>query len=114
MRDEPGLLVLWVTQDREAALDMALMYAKDSKTHGWWDRVRLLVWGPSAKVLSCDLDLQAGLQACLDAGVEAVACRACAERYEVVRQLSRLGIEVVYTGEMLTNALKDGWKVVSV
>jgi len=114
MQGEPGLLLLWVTRDREAALNMALLYAKNSKIHGWWDRVHLLVWGPSAKVLACDLDLQEALAACLEAGVEAFACKACAEGYAVGGQLARLGLEVKYAGEALTEYLKAGWKVLAI
>jgi len=109
-----GLVILWITRDREAALNMALMYAKNARLKGWWERVHLLVWGPSANILSHDLDLQAEVAACAEAGVEVFACRACAERYGVADQLSRLGLEVLYTGEPLTRYLKDGWKVLSV
>lgn len=111
---ETGLVVLWITRDREAALNMALMYAKNSKLKGWWERVHLLVWGPSANILSYDRELQDEVAACLEAGVEVYACRACAERYGVVDQLTRLGAEVLYAGEPLTRYLKDGWKVISV
>ena len=112
--NEPGLVVLWVTGDREAALNMALMYAKNARLKGWWERVHLLVWGPSAKALSGDAELQAEVAACLAAGVEGLACRACAERYGVSAALEGLGLTVRYTGEPLTRYLKDGWKVVSV
>ncbi|KHK00867.1 DsrE family protein [Desulfovibrio sp. TomC] len=112
--DEIGLVVLWVTRDREAALNMALMYAKNSRLKGWWEQVHLLVWGPSAKALSEDAELQAEVAACREAGVEVLACRACADRYGVSETLEGLGITVRYTGEPLTGYLKDGWKVVSV
>ena len=112
--DEPGLVVLWVTRDREAALNMALMYAKNSRLKGWWERVHLLVWGPSADALAGDAELQAEVAACLEAGVEVLACRACAERYGVAERLEGLGVTVLYTGSVLTDYLKTGWKVVSV
>lgn len=112
--DEAGLVVLWVTRDREAALNMALMYAKNSRLKGWWERVHLLVWGPSADALAYDAELQAEVAACREAGVEVLACRACAERYGVGETLEGLGITVLYAGEPLTRYLKDGWKVVSV
>ncbi|MHC1711773.1 MAG: DsrE family protein [Solidesulfovibrio sp.] len=109
-----GLVVVWITRDREAALNMALMYAKNARLKGWWERVHLLVWGPSANVLSYDLDLQEELAACQAAGVEVFACKACAERYGVIDQLERLGLDVIYAGEPMTRYLKEGWKVLSV
>ena len=111
---ETGLVVLWISRDPEAARNMALMYAKNSRLKGWWDRVHLLVWGPSADLLAHDRELQDEVAACREAGVEAFACRACAERYGVAEKLASLGLTVLYTGESLTRYLKDGWKVVSV
>jgi len=114
MQETTGLVVLWITRDREAALTMALPYARNARLDGWWDRVRLVIWGPSANVLSCDMDLQDGVAACLEAGVEVFACRTCAESYGVADQLTRLGVEVIVAGEPLTGYLKEGWKVLSV
>ena len=110
----PGLVVLWISRDREAALNMALMYAKNSRLQGWWDRVRLLVWGPSAGLLAADPELQAEVAACAEAGVEVLACRACADRYGVAERLGELGLKVVFTGELLSRCLREDWKVVSV
>lgn len=111
---EPGLVVVWITRDREAALNMALMYAKNSRLHGWWNDVRLLVWGPSADALAHDAELAAELAACLEAGVKGYACRACADRYGLAERLEALGLSVIYTGEPLTSYLKSGWKVLTV
>jgi hypothetical protein len=111
---DAGLAILWISRDREVALNMALMYAKNAKLKGWWERVHLVVWGPSANILSYDLDLQEELADCRKAGVELFGCRACAERYDVTEQLTRLGLEVSFMGEPLTRYLKDGWKVLSV
>lgn len=112
--DPPGLVVLWTTRDREAALFMALMYAKNSRLRGWWEAVHLLVWGPAADLLSYDAELQEAVAACREAGVAVFACRACAEHYGVDAKLAALGVEVLYAGEPLTGYLKDGWKVLTV
>lgn len=107
-------MLLWATRDREAALNMVLMYAKNARLKGWWDAVHVLVWGPSANILSYDLDLQEAVAACREAGVVFFACKACAEKYGVAEQLERLGLTVTYTGEPLTAYIKDGWKVLTV
>jgi hypothetical protein len=111
---EPGLVVLWITRDREAALNMALMYAKNARLKGWWERVHLLVWGPSADILAYDQELQEAVAACREVGVEVFACRACADHYQITERLAGQGITVLYTGEPLTLYLRDGWKVLSV
>jgi len=109
-----GVVVLWISGDREAALLMALMYAKNSRLKDWWEHVRLVVWGPAAKLLSADAELQAEVGECMTAGVQVQACKACADRYGVSADLERLGIDVLYMGEPMTTYLKDGWKVLSV
>jgi hypothetical protein len=37
---------------------MVFMYLKTLRLKGWWGRVRIVVWGPSAQLLSMDLELQ--------------------------------------------------------
>jgi hypothetical protein len=53
------LVVLWTSGDREVALKMVFMYAFNSRRFKWgWKNVTLVVWGPSAKLLSEDKELQ--------------------------------------------------------
>lgn len=108
------LIILWTSRDRETALNMVFMYAKNSLLKGWWERVTLLVWGPSAQLLSEDMDLQEELSRLKEAGVRLQACRACAERYGVASQLEDLGVEVRFMGQPLSQALHEGVRVLSV
>lgn len=110
----PGLVVLWVTADKEAAMNMVLMYARNSRLKGWWEDVHLVVWGPSARLLATDADIQAEVAACREAGVEVLACLACADRYGVTESLKGLGVDVIYMGAPMTGYLKDGWNVLSI
>lgn len=77
------------------------------------DTVRLLVWGPSAKLLSEDTVLQGKLKDLKQVGVELYACKACADLYGVSDKLKQLGLTVMYTGEMLAELQKNGWYVLS-
>lgn len=111
--DGGRLAVLWTSSDREVALKMVFMYTCNSKLKGWWDDVTLIVWGPSTKLLSVDIELQNNLKKVQEAGVKVQACRACADMYEVSEKLEALDIEVIYMGEPLTGYLKNGWKVIT-
>jgi hypothetical protein len=90
------------------------MYTKNSRLKGWWGRVRLVVWGPSAQLLSVDRELQEELEDLKAAGVELQACKACADLYGVTDELRALGLEVIFMGKPLTEMLKSGWTCLTV
>ena len=108
------LVVLWTSGDREVALKMVFMYALNSKLKGWWKDVTFIVWGSSTKLISVDTELQACLFEMKEAGVKLRACLACADMYGVSDDLEKLGIEVKYMGQPLTEFLKnDNYKVIT-
>ena len=107
MAEPDTLAVLWTRGDKEFAEEMAFMYTLNAAKAGWWEHVRLIVWGPSAPLLAGDEDLRGLVKAMQSAGVETEACRACAENYGVAEDLEDLGIDVRYMGEPLTEYLKD-------
>jgi hypothetical protein len=107
------LAVLWTSGDREVALKVAFMYTLAAKTQGWFDEVQLIVWGPSSHLLSHDTELQDYVARMQEAGVEVVACRACADAFGVTGAIESLGIEVKYMGQPLTEMLKGDWKVLT-
>ncbi|WP_088185773.1 DsrE family protein [Desulfosporosinus sp. FKA] len=101
------LVVVWTNGDREVAIRMAFMYTLNSKLKEWWDEVSLIVWGPSAKLLTEDTSLQEYIGKIKDAGVDVLACKACADSYGVSEMLEKMGLDVKYTGQVLTGFLKD-------
>ncbi|WP_205848032.1 DsrE family protein [Anaerohalosphaera lusitana] len=109
-----SLAVLWTSGDPAVAEKVCFMYTHNAKKAGWFDRVVLIVWGPSAKLLSEDERLQEYVERMLADGVEVKACKACADSYGVSDRLAELGIEVKYMGRPLTRMLKaDGWEVLT-
>ena len=46
------LAVLWTSGDPDVAEKMGFMYTYNAKKQGWFDEVVLIIWGPSAKLLS--------------------------------------------------------------
>jgi hypothetical protein len=103
------LLVVWSSADREVALHNVFMYTHNAKKNGWWDEVRLLLWGPSDRLLAEDEELQARIKAMMADGVEVLACKACSDRLGVSEELEALGVNVFYVGTALTEMLKEGW-----
>lgn len=107
------LAVLWTSGDPDVAEKMAFMYTYNAKKQGWFDEVVLIVWGPSAKLLSENIMLQEYVKKMQDAGIKVEACMACAKMYGVDDELKKLGIDVKGMGVPLSNYLKDGWKTLS-
>jgi hypothetical protein len=106
-------LIVWTSGDREVAFKMVFMYTLNCKKRSWMDNVRLLIWGPSGKLLVEDPELQKYLNELKNAGVELYACKSCADLYGISDKLSALGVNVMYTGKLLADMQKDGWHVLS-
>jgi len=108
------LAVLWTSGDPFVAHKVCFMYTHNAKKAGWWNEVQLIVWGPSSKLLAEDKDLQTAVKAMMADGVVVKACKACADSYGVLDDLTVLGIEVKYMGQPLTEMLKSHqWQVLT-
>ena len=107
------LVVLWTSGDREVALKMVFMYTMNSKKKGWWEEVIFIVWGPSAKLLAEDSELQKELGVMAEHGVILEACKKCSDMYGVSDKLEELKIDVKYMGEPLTSYLKQGMSTIT-
>jgi hypothetical protein len=105
--EKKSLVVLWTSGDREVALKMVFMYTLNARLKGWWEEVILIVWGPSAKLLSQDQELKGKIREMKEAGVVLEACKACADLYGVSPALEQMGIEVKYMGVPLSDYLKE-------
>lgn len=114
MEKQDKLVMVWTSGDKEVAIKMAFMYTINSKRKSWWQEVTLVIWGPSAKLLSEDKDLQEYLAEIKAAGVKLQACKTCAEMYGVSGALENMGVEVIPMGQPLTSYLKAGASVLTV
>lgn len=115
MSGEPPqkVVLIWSSRDKEVALNLVFMYAKNARLQEWWQEVTLVIWGPSAQVITEDQDLQKELKALQEAGVEVLACKACADRYGTSAALKEMGVRVIYMGQPLTAYLKSGTPVLT-
>ena len=107
------LAVLWTSGDADVAKNVCFMYTHAAKKAKWFDEVKLIVWGPSSRLLAGDKELQQQVKQMIADGVTLQACVKCADRYGVSEQLRTLGIEVRGMGRPLTEILKSDWKVLT-
>ena len=114
-QDDPAsqLCVVWSSGDPGVAKNVCFMYTHNAKKRGWFDVVHLVVWGPSAKLLAENQELQAQIKAMQQSGVVVEACVACANNYGVADELRPLDIDVKPMGVPLSDRLKGPWKVLT-
>lgn len=108
------LYILWKSGDKETALSMVFMYTLNCKIKGWWEEVTLMVWGPSAKLLATNEELQGRVRQMMESGIHVTACISCAQMFGVVEDLRSLGIDVKPLGLPLSELLQANKKVLSV
>lgn len=114
MKDKANsLVVLWSSSDRDVAEKMVFMYSLNSKLKSWWKDVTLIIWGPAARLISEDIELQDYLEKLKDAGVVIEACIVCADMYRVSKKLITMGVDVKPMGLPLTEYLKEGKTVIT-
>lgn len=107
------LAVVWSSSDPDVAHRVCFMYTGNAKKQKWFDEVTLIVWGPSARLLAGDKDLQAKIKTMLQDGVKIQACQACTDSYGVTEQLRNMGIEVKYMGKPLTDLIQQNWHILT-
>jgi hypothetical protein len=104
------LVVVWTSGDRDVADSMVLMFVGGAPKYKFWeaDKITLLIWGPSAKLLASDEGLQKQVREIKTAGIDVLACKACSDRYGVSAKLEELGVTVRYAGKDLANFIREG------
>ena len=106
--------ILWTTDNKETALHMVCLYAHNALLKGWMDEVEVLVWGASQRLIAEDAEVRAKVEAMITDGVKVVACLKCADSLEITAPLQTCGIDVHYTGELLSSWINSGESVISV
>lgn len=108
------LLIVWSSGEKDVATKLILLYGSVMLERKYWDEATIMLWGPSAKLLSQDLELQQKVKDVQSTGVKFNACVVCTDDYQISAKIESLGIELIHTGEMLTSALKsDDIKVIT-
>ncbi len=114
MKSTEHLYILWTNSDLVTADKMVFMYARNGLEKGWWEEVTIVIWGSTAKLAGENGDIQNKLKELIAAGVHVSACKACADQLGVTQALIRLGIEVKYWGQPLTEIIKSGQPLLTI
>jgi len=107
------LLIIWSTSEIEVAKKMILLYGSVILPRNYWDEAHIMIWGPSAKLLAENVELQEMVTQVQATGVKFSCCVVCSDDYGVTEELASLGIDMTHTGEMLTESLQSNWKVLT-
>jgi hypothetical protein len=107
------LVVVWKTADLIDIHEFVIPYIHNSKTQKWWDEVEVIIWGASQKVVAFDQDIQKRIVTMQEAGIIFHACKKCADDLCVTDHLEQIGIDVIYTGKLLTQKLQSDAKVLT-
>jgi hypothetical protein len=103
------VFVILSSRDREVLLEVGFTYPFNAATHGWMDDVKIILFGPSEKLVVNDPEVQDRLKEALEAGIHVMACKWCADRMGIADELEALGMEVLYVGPVISELLKSGW-----
>ncbi len=114
MSDNNHLYILWTNGDPITSEKMVFMYGINALRHKWWEKVTLIVWGAPSVLATESSAIQGKIKEALEEGVYLTACKACADQLGVSDKLAKMGIEVQYTGELLTNILKNNETLLTV
>lgn len=108
------LHIVWTNSDPDTALNMVLMYATNAMLNEWWDKVTVIIWGGSQKLVTENEAVRFEMQNARDVGVEFTACVSCANNLGITQALEADGIEVIRWGQKLSLLLQNGKHVITV
>ena len=101
------LLVIIATGEKEKALT-GLMYASRTLSEGWMDKVKVIFFGPSERLLVEDEYIaKSAKEIC--AVEKSIACKFISDRDGISEKIEDLGLEVDYVGTIISDLIKDGY-----
>ncbi len=107
------LVVLWKDDNLINIQEMVTPYIIASKKNGWWDELEVIIWGASQKKVVESEEIQRRIKLMIKQDIPVYACRKCAEDLGIAELLKNLNINVLYTGELLTERLKSEATVIT-
>ena len=102
-------LIIISSGDKDVVLEVGLRYSFNAATKGWLDEVIIIFFGPSEKLAANDREIQVKIRDLLNAGIKIMACKGCADLWDITSTLEEIGLEVVFVGPVISKLLNDGW-----
>lgn len=114
--EKENLLIVISAENKDSIMKFPLLYGGVSIPRGYWKRVHIMFWGASIKSVTNDKDIRDKVVLMQKDGVEFSSCVVCAQEYDAVESLEKIGIVCNHTGELLTQALKDdkSWSMMTI
>ncbi len=106
-------MVLWKSDNLLDIYELITPYIIASKKNSWWDEVEVILWGASQKVVVSDEEVKRRILLMQRQNIPIYACKKCAEDLGIEKELIELSINVLYTGELLTEFLQSDAKVLT-
>ncbi|MHA1212585.1 MAG: DsrE family protein [Candidatus Heimdallarchaeota archaeon] len=103
------VFIILSSADYEVHKELSFRLALNAHTKKWADEVRVLIWGPTEKILAENKQFQEEVKLLIEAGIDVFACKACSDNYGVSDALTQLGVKVEYVGRLTIQMLKEGW-----
>ena len=102
-------VLIWLASGDRAKLEPGILWGKNAKLNGWVDEVRFVVFGESEKLILQDDDLFQML-----AEVQPpMFCKHLADAQGISEGLEEKGANLVYVGEPIAEAIKQGFQVIT-
>ena len=108
------LYILWTNANPLTAEHMVMMYAENAVLREWWNKVTIIIWGATSKLVAENKEIQASIARAKESGVEFSGCISCARNLGTVERLEALGIELIPWGVPLTELIKEGAHLLTV
>jgi len=103
------VFVMLSSENREVALEVGLVYPLNAVKKHWMEEVKVIIFGPSEKIVAHDIEVQERVKELQAEGIEIMACKWCSDRMGISQILEDIGIKVVYVGSIISELLKKGW-----
>lgn len=112
--EQDRLYILWTNADPITSKLMVMMYAKNALKNKWWNKVTVIVWGATVKLLVQNKEIQEEFREAQKMGVRFEGCIACANELNLVNEMEDLGIILRKWGPPLTEIIKEGGHLITV
>lgn len=101
------VFVVWKSNNDIDIHNFVIPYCYNAKKHNWFDEVELLIWGASQEKVMEDTIIQQRVANLVKNEVTVYACKMCSDNVGATEVIKDLGVIVRYTGDLLSDRLKD-------